>query len=572
MFFISVTKDQISQNFQHFHVEEQKSGLFITTIITDNLLSYFSEEPNKLSVYESPLLQYQHNEELIFSKIEMNTNKKTLTIFKPTISGRPIYYHINSNGEFFCSSHIGLLRKAGVKIEENNEVLPEFFLFRFVIPPNTLYKNVYQLLVGTRVHLRLYNEKWTISKIDGYIPPEPTIQDSIETVDDKTYKILNETINALSPCKDRISNLLSGGLDSSILFKLSQINFGANVAFSTSFPFSSDFKNLEKEYSQSAANLFNADFRFFDFKEEDYLLSLIEGISKAEIPVHHIQTIMIFLLTKKIPQTKNIVLSGLGADDVFGTSIHDALFGIERNLLLKILSKNPFFQIIQYVSHKRKEYQTFIKSLDFFNRSSLPFSDSNNLLWSIGRYGCEHWVSSFFNVPVEKMIKNRKQVLQQYENRSIFDLLSILYFYGSATMSQSIWSKLGEDNKIIFYYPYSNTDLINYVFSVPWNIKLQSHKYILSSIARKMNIPENIITRPKSSFGIQPKIWAEQGGVFEPLVSIASKVIDIHQIRSLQSSNSHKAMTYWNIINYSIWKRVCINNEPIGVLQDELQI
>jgi len=37
---------------------------------------------------------------------------------------------------------------AGVKINENKECLPEYFVYRFLMPPNTLFDNIYQLPPG----------------------------------------------------------------------------------------------------------------------------------------------------------------------------------------------------------------------------------------------------------------------------------------------------------------------------------------------------------------------------------------------------------------------------------------
>jgi len=94
---------------------------------------------------------------------------------------------------------------------------------------------------------------------------------------------------------------------------------------------------------------------------------------------------------------------------------------------------------------------------------------------------------------------------------------------------------------------------------------------VLRGVARQLKIPEFIINRPKRSFGIRNEFWSEKGGVFEPLVPLASKAFEEKQIRDMQSSESNKAMTFWNMLNYAIWKRLCINNEPLELLQDELQ-
>ena len=37
----------------------------------------------------------------------------------------------------------------------------------------------------------------------------------------------------------------------------------------------------------------------------------------------------------------------------------------------------------------------------------------------------------------------------------------------------------------------------------------------------------------------------------------------------MQSTEPKKSMTFWNMLNYSIWKRLCIKNEPIEILLEE---
>jgi hypothetical protein len=92
----------------------------------------------------------------------------------------------------------------------------------------------------------------------------------------------------------------------------------------------------------------------------------------------------------------------------------------------------------------------------------------------------------------------------------------------------------------------------------------------LRGVAHQLNIPRFILNRRKTGFGIKTRGWSVKGGVFEPLVSLASKVIEEKQIRQMQSLDSKKAMTYWNILNYSLWKRLCVNNEPLDRLLEEL--
>src|SRR5207244_767332 len=98
-----------------------------------------------------------------------------------------------------------------------------------------------------------------------------------------------------------------------------------------------------------------------------------------------------------------------------------------------------------------------------------------------------------------------------------------------------------------------------------WEEKIRRPKEILRQAARTVGVPEFIITRPKSGFGIAGRDWACRGGLFEPLVSIAAKAFPVDAIRKMQSADLDRRFTFWNMINYGIWKRVVINAEPVSV-------
>lgn len=60
------------------------------------------------------------------------------------------------------------------------------------------------------------------------------------------------------------------------------------------------------------------------------------------------------------------------------------------------------------------------------------------------------------------------------------------------------------------------------------------------------------------------------GAAFEPLVTLAAKVVDEKALRINQSSDAKKSMTFWNMLNYAVWKRLIINKELVDRLKDEL--
>ncbi|GAG74769.1 unnamed protein product, partial [marine sediment metagenome] len=97
---------------------------------------------------------------------------------------------------------------------------------------------------------------------------------------------------------------------------------------------------------------------------------------------------------------------------------------------------------------------------------------------------------------------------------------------GDEDITLSIWTKIAEGNEKILYSPFYDSDVLDYVFSMPWKLKLKRPENILrKTIARQCGVPKFIITRKKSGFGVQPRLWSKPGSAFEPLVPLASKYL-----------------------------------------------
>ena len=383
--------------------------------------------------------------------------------------------------------------------------------------------------------------------------------------------ILKETIRPLEAVKNRIAIPLSGGLDSSILFKLCQNSFQIDCSYSTGWPLPDGQLNTEKDYATSAADSFGTRHSHFAVNVEDYLCGFLEAVAAAEEPVHHLQSVLLYLLFKDgLPQANDIVVSGEGADGVFGSVSNNTVFCNDRGLRRIILS-SPISGLVEaagWLSPRAKHISEIIQKL---NRKNLQLSDPHHLLWSSGEYGSPEWVTSHFGVKRHDIISSRYAVLKVFEARSLYDLLSLTGVLAEANPTKDLWFKLAERQKKILYYPYHSSSVLDYMYSVPWEIKLGKPKNVLRQVAADLNIAEFIITRPKSALGVEPKHWAVAGGWFEPLIPLAAKCFPEKDIRELQSTNAEKAHTFWNILNYSIWKRLMINNEPLDSLVDELK-
>ncbi len=575
MFFVSITKKKIIDSLQSTNATELKYDNLVCTVVTDSFLSKIDLMQDGFSVVESPLLSHTESCKMVFSEVTYRHSEKLLEIFRSTISGRPIYYTLNTTGDFFCSTHISMLRRAGVRIEENTKVLPELFVYDFVIPPQTLYKNIHQIPSGSRLIIDLTDSNVRVRQSDEFRPPvtrNSNVYGSTETIFTETLGFLSEICRGLTPLNDKITVLLSGGLDSSILTRICQNLYDIEPTCSTGFPFENPDENFEKEYALSAAQAFGVRHEYYETSTKDYLFGFLEAISAAEVPLHHLQSVLLYLLFRSHALSKKtIVLSGEAADSIFGNDSHNQCFGMGDVKGVKLLSRYPTINLIKFLTRITGRGRGVLHRIYRSPASRVPLDDVGHVLWTLGRYGDVEWVKEYFGVSAKDIVANRYRAIEPYQNRSLLDMISILSYLGGGSATQAIWSKLGEANGKILFYPYSHFDLMEHTFSVPWRIKLEQPKNILREVGRYLSIPEYILTRPKKGFAIHHKKWAGENSVFEPLVPLAAKAFDEKDIRSMQSIQSHKkAMTFWNILNYAIWKRLCIDNEPLEALKDEL--
>jgi len=576
MFAIAITNQPLKIADNEFDIKEFEQKGRVVTVCTGDLFTELEqiEEGFQITEYIANKQKVIPNTKIL-SRVIVDMKQTTIKIFNQTISGRTIYYLIQNEREFYCSTHIFLLRNFGIKLEENREVLPEFFIYRYVMPPNTLYKGIKKMFFGERLKFSFTNEKFSVIGSSHFVFPESKIREkSIDKISKKVVDILSNSIASLKPAKSDSALLLSGGLDSSILFKLSKDILDINRTFSTDYPFLGLKGDVEKRNALSASKALGAEHSYIEFTVEDYLRGFIEAIHVAEEPLHHLQSVLLYLLFKKgIPDEFHTIINGQGADGIFGLNLHNRIFAcnsLHYRALSSIIGKNAIKLMIWLTGHGKGISDT-IRLKDIL-KNSIDIGNPNHVIWELGAYGSEQWTMKYFDCSYNDIINTRFRAINEYRNYNIYDLISILDIIGDVRATSEIWNKLAEKNKKMIYYPFCEEELLNYSLSIFWDIKLQKPKNVLRHVAHALKVPEFIITRKKSGFGMGAEAWAVKGGAFEPLIPLCTGIFEKKEILQLQSTDPKKSMTFWNILNYCIWKRLFIYNDSVDDLVGELNI
>ena len=545
---------------------------WLLTAVTDGFLSRVEVSRDEIVASESVLGSSNRGPDVQFISARFVQPLRTLEICKSTVSGRPVYYFVSSDGGFFASTHIKLLRQVGIAIEEDADVIPELLVYRTVAAPRTLYRDIRQLPASGRIVVRVEEQGCSSVVSDGYTPPDEMISSNHEVdVSSRVTESLRGSIKALHPAARSVATLLSGGLDSSILCSLVEAELGAYDTYSSSYPFEDQNKDYENAYALSAASALSTRHTVFVPTSLDFLVGLVEALAVAEVPLDHLQSVLFHLMFKyAIPGLFDTIVCGEGADSAWGLAMHLMLRRAAAPRQ-RVLAREPLHAGLRMAGRFWPKALALSKDLDTMAGKDLPLSDPQCSVWALGAYGDAEWVKAHYSCSGDDIIRNRLEGLQWAADKCINDVISLYSLHGDVACTAAVWSKLGEGQRKIIYYPFITKEALDLALSIPWEAKLRKPKNILLQAGRKLGISDVILNRQKRSFGIHSDRWAEKGGLLEPLIPVAAKVVDIQMLRSLQGTATHSAMTLWSLLNYAILKRLFILGEPLEDLLNEIR-
>lgn len=549
-------------------------GPWTVTVATDGRLARCSCGAATLEVCESPVPDAAPTDAEPLSRITINLQSRQAMLDKPMLSGRPIFYHFGPDGSFVCATHVSLMRAAGVKLEVAEEHLPEYFAYRLVAPPETLWRNIRQLLPSTRATISIGDGACRLVSVSNVeFPPSVAIGKSaaVAAAGADVLGGLEQTLAAFAGQPERVAVLLSGGVDSSILYRLAAARLGTRHSYSANFSF--DARGIEEQYARSAATAMQSEHRVHTITTADYLASTIEAIDEAEEPivVEH-SGAFTSMFRDGIPASQDVILQGQGADCFFGLKHHHLLMLQQRyGPLWRALASPGVYHLLRRASHATGRFGAAVEMVNRSRWGRLAIDDPRHLIWSLNQYGAIGWACDHFRVTPQDLIANRLKALAPYRSLGDFDLITLLDLITDVAALQNIWSKIGERHGRTLIYNFSSPAVIQAAARLDWPVKIAEPKAALRDVARRIKVPEFILTRPKSGFGISGRDWALPGGLFQPLVEVAARAFDRNILRQHQSTDISKRFALWNMVNFAIWKRRFIEGDSLGTLLDELK-
>ena len=409
----------------------------------------------------------------MFAFCLLNLSKNQLYLVRDRFGIKPLYYTIQNDKLFFGSELKAIFASNMVQKDIDFSSLADFFVYRYIPSPKTIWKNIFKIPPANYVSIDLNNlsfkeiEYWKLNSKENEFSESEIIS--------KVNSILSNSVLQHTRSDVPIGSFLSGGYDSSALvlfMKKLRLN---PTTFSIGF---SNWEKSEDKFAKIVADYINVDNESIIADEKS--LGLIEEMAVVyDEPIADISIIPTFMVSRLAKSKVKAVLSGEGADEIFGgyTWQHD---------FMNLIHPNTFFG-------KLKQTIQPIDTVDFYA-----------LAMSMG---------SFDSKELKKMLQPH---LHQYIPKDIYwfyrkqyqpkltPLKSIQYLDIKCFMAELVLTKIDRAsmaNSLEVRVPFLDHELFEYIFSLNENsyYRKEQTKFILYKNIEE-ELPTAILERQKQGF------------------------------------------------------------------------
>ncbi len=426
-----------------------------------------------------------------------------LFLIKDRVGVKPLYYYTDSN-KFVFGSEIKTILASGIKPALAEEGLLNYFVFKYTPQNNTLYKNIFRVPPASYVEYDLDKNNftthryWTLEKNSTYSSL------SYHDAKDALYELVEDSTKSRLISDVPIGNFLSGGLDSSIIayFLKNRKDITHYCARKSEVDLKKEGTTSDYYYADKLAKEWNLKLLQANIGSEEANLDLIKKtLYYSDDLIADGSQIPSYLITKDASQTSKVILSGMGADEIFlGYAGH----------MLTLLSENGMDKLPFGLSGM------LYKQAAKVNQGKGKFLAYRRYIHKIGKYGnypdykygILNLVGDFENsCSVYSGNKEQlKQTLSSYfpENQNTFDSLFQFEMENVLVKNLHYTDRMAMANSVECRVPFLDHRIIEFAYSIPRSYKLSNtgtSKRILKD-AFKKQLPDYIINRRKAGFGM----------------------------------------------------------------------
>lgn len=500
-----------------------------------------------LYLYEKMGIEFVKYLEGDFAICLYDKRSNNLLLIRDRLGVKPLYY-FKDNSTFSFASELKFFFALGLNPELDADRLNSYFVFKYLPQNTTLLKNVFKVEPGTILNYNIAESSsnitryWELERNSNYAGIK--FDDAKQQLREKIGTAVNSQLMADVP----IGNFLSGGIDSSII--ASHLRGHSEIKHFTA---TKNLTDLKEEGSSS-------DYYYADRLSKEWQFDLHPiPIGSDEANLEMLQKIMYFsddliadgsqiptfLISKAARENVTILLSGMGADEIFlGYGGHQLSYVTQYFDLSPKFLTDYFCRVFSGFNPGKGSFKPYKRLLKKF-ADNYSYADGNM------KYGFFNIVGDFQTSAgiYEGGLEETLSVFSSYfqNGNDVFDNINRFERENFLVKNLNYVDKMTMANSIEARVPFLDRDLVEFAYSLPLDYKLNKFgrtKHILKE-SYKGILPDYIINRRKAGFGM-------------PLRSILKKDENLNKLLDIDFFSNFGGFNMANIVN-------SINNHLNGV-------
>ena len=290
-------------NYQELREELIKAGHVFTTKTDSETILHGYEE------YGKKILDRLRG---MFAFIIWNKNTKELFGARDIFGIKPFYYYKKGKEFMFGSEIKSFLSHPNFEKELDEDMIPLYLSYEYSPDERTIFKNVFKL---PGAHCFTYKNGEL--KVERYYKIEYKIEDdkSLEYWEDAITKEFTESVSMHQIADVEVGCFLSSGVDSSYVVK--EISKGTKKVKTFSVGYEEE-KYSELPYAQDFSNVIGVPNIANKVSADEFFDAVPEIQYYMDEPLPNPSEITLYFLAKNARRYVKVVLSGEGADELFG--------------------------------------------------------------------------------------------------------------------------------------------------------------------------------------------------------------------------------------------------------------
>ena len=375
----------------------------------------------------------------------------------------------------------------------NEKALDAYLSFQYCPPPMTFFKDVYCLLPG---HFMWFRDG--VIETQKYFEPKfkPNLEMTEDEAVEKIDKVFEDSINAHKIADVEVGCFLSSGVDSSYVASY----FEGQKTFTVGFDFGEKYNEIT--WAKELSEKINVE--HFDklISSEEFWAAVPKVQYHMDQPLADPSCVALYFVTKLASEHVKVVLSGEGADELFGgyTCYNDPrVFKVYQKIV-------PYFlrRFIGWVCSKLPD----IKGRDYLIRAIHPLE--KRYIGNAYMYD-EKQKKAILKDPTiatdpARVTRRFYTRARRYDDETKMQYLDInLWMVGDILLKAD---RMSMANSLELRVPFLDKEVFAVASTIPTPLRVNKFntKYAMRKAALR-HLPEEVAEKPKLGFPVPTRVW-----------------------------------------------------------------